>query len=115
MTEDNPNPDNAYTPRVSDYFPGENSDGEFEGDLISISSILNQDVEIRDFVDRTGEYGAYKCIQIILNNDPKVVNCGGAVVIKKLDKLRESDAFPITGKFVSLKSESSGRMYLDLI
>jgi len=74
-----------------------------------ISEVLEKDIILKGFELLAGDYGDFAIILFSFPNDEKEYSlaCGGKVIIKKLSKLANTNAFPVIGKI----SEVQGKRY----
>jgi hypothetical protein len=83
-----------------------------EGEQIELDAILNQDVVIEAVLTLNGDFGEYVVAQVATPEGKKFrVACGGQVVVKKLQAVREH--LPVLATFVKVKSKK-GRAYYDV-
>lgn len=74
--------------------------------MVKVDEVMDKDILIQDIGERTGETGIYLIVSFKYKDTDKKVSgftCGGAVVIKKLQQVKEAKAFPILAKIVKVK------------
>lgn len=86
-----------------------------EAEKIEIENVLDRQIIIEDFEVLRGDYGEFPVILFTFEGeqDKHTTAGGSSVVLKKLLKLKEADAFPVKGKIVSVKGKKY--TYYDLV
>ena len=94
--------------RVSDIVPGQVEVDKF----VDIEEMLDRDILIHDFQEREGENGMYVTVICSeLDSEEKIgFNCGGKVVMKKLNYIRDNASFPVLAKIF----KPEGKRYFDI-
>lgn len=86
-----------------------------EYERTEIDEVLDKDIIINEFEILLGNYGEFAVILFNYPNEEvmKTFPCGGLVVLKKLNKIKENNSLPILGKIV--KQTGKRQTYYDLI
>jgi hypothetical protein len=72
---------------------------------VEIESVMNQDIEIQEFVEREGSESNFMVIkaQVPGTDTTFTFTCGGEVVMKKIKKAKEQGLLPLLGKIIKEK------------
>ena len=84
----------------------------YTAEKLDWNEVIGKKLTVLDFELADGQFGKYAAMLVSWEGKERVVTCGGAAILKKLEAAKKANAFPATGTIEKRKSKN-GREYLD--